>query len=84
MGNPEQTDRALQNLGIMLDGRNGMSAFERSHIEALVARGEELQNVEITRAPPNGPTPYTDELRRGHFTLRAFFVGEYTRAAVKI
>ena len=51
-------------------------------IEALVARGEDLRNVELTHLHSYGPTPYTDERWRGHFFLRALFVGENVREAV--
>lgn len=50
-------------------------------IEALVARGDELRDVEITHLHTYGPTPYTDERWRGHFTSRALFVGENIRPA---
>lgn len=50
-------------------------------IEALVARGDELRNVEIVHLHTYGPTPYTDERWDGHFRLRALFVGENVRAA---
>jgi len=50
-------------------------------IEALVARGEELRDIEITHLHTYGPTPYTDERWIGHFTLRALFVGENVRDA---
>lgn len=50
-------------------------------LEALVARGEELRGVEITHLHTYGPTPYTDACWAGHFTLRALFVSENTRAA---
>ena len=50
-------------------------------IEALVARGETLSDVEIVHLHTYGPTPYTDERWRGHFTLRALFVGENVRQA---
>ncbi len=50
-------------------------------IEALVARGETLSNVEIAHLHTYGPTPYTDERWRGHFLLRALFVGENVRQA---
>jgi acyl-CoA hydrolase len=51
-------------------------------LEALVARGETLRDVEITHLHTYGPTPYTDERWEGHFRLRALFVGANTRAAV--
>jgi acyl-CoA hydrolase len=50
-------------------------------LEALVARGDELRDVEITHLHTYGPTPYTDERWVGHFLLRALFVGENVREA---
>jgi 4-hydroxybutyrate CoA-transferase len=50
-------------------------------LDALVARGEELRDVEITHLHTYGPTPYTDPRWEGHFVLRALFVSENTRAA---
>jgi acyl-CoA hydrolase len=50
-------------------------------LEALVARGDELRDVEITHLHTYGPTPYTDERWDGHFLLRALFVGENVREA---
>src|SRR6266487_831230 len=60
----------------------GACATPTSLLEALVARGEELHNVELTHLHTYGPTPYTDERWRGHFSLRALFVGENIREAV--
>ncbi len=51
-------------------------------LEALVARGETLHDVEITHLHTYGPTPYTDARWEGHFRLRALFVSANTRAAV--
>ena len=59
----------------------GACATPTPLLEALVARGEDLYDVEITHLHTYGPTPYTDERWRGHFTLRALFVGENVRAA---
>jgi 4-hydroxybutyrate CoA-transferase len=59
----------------------GACATPTPLIEALVARGEELRDVEITHLHTYGPTPYTDERWRGHFSLRALFVGENVREA---
>jgi 4-hydroxybutyrate CoA-transferase len=59
----------------------GACATPTALIEALVARGEELRDVEITHLHTYGPTPYTDEHWRGHFSLRALFVGENVRKA---
>ena len=50
-------------------------------LEALVARGEELHDVEITHLHTYGATPYTDPRWAGHFALRALFVSENTRTA---
>lgn len=59
----------------------GACATPTPLIEALIARGEELRNVELTHLHTYGPTPYTDERWRGHFSLRALFVGENIREA---
>jgi len=59
----------------------GACATPTPLLEALVARGEDLYDVEITHLHTYGPTPYTDERWRGHFTLRALFVGENVREA---
>src|SRR6266446_3155931 len=59
----------------------GACATPTPLLEALVARGEELYDVEITHLHTYGPTPYTDERWQGHFTLRALFVGENVREA---
>src|SRR5579872_1855737 len=60
----------------------GACATPTPLIEALVARGEELCNVELTHLHTYGPAPYTDERWRRHFSLRALFVGENVREAV--
>src|SRR5690349_22786007 len=59
----------------------GACATPTPLIEALVARGEELRNVELTHLHTYGPAPYTNECWRGHFSLRALFVGENVREA---
>src|SRR5260370_32227570 len=51
-------------------------------IEALVARGEELRDVEILEFMSFGPSPHTDPRWVGHFHVRTVFVSESTRAAV--
>jgi len=51
-------------------------------IEALMARGEELRNVELVTALTIGPAPYTDPRWVGHFHVNACFVGASERAAV--
>lgn len=59
----------------------GASATPTPLLEALVRRGDELRDVELTHLHTYGPTPYTDERWKGHFALRALFVAENTRAA---
>ena len=51
-------------------------------IEALVARGEELRDVELLTTLPFGPAPYADLRWVWHFHVRTVFVGESERAAV--
>lgn len=60
----------------------GACATPTALLQALVERGPELREVEIVHLHTYGPTPYTDEQWAGHFTLRALFVAENTRAAV--
>ncbi|MBA3827133.1 MAG: acetyl-CoA hydrolase/transferase family protein [Ktedonobacterales bacterium] len=52
-------------------------------LAALVARGPELHDVEITHLHTYGPATYTDAEWAGHFHLRALFVADNTRAAVQ-
>jgi len=59
----------------------GACATPTPLLEALVARGEELHHVELTHLHTYGPTTYTDERWRGHFSVRALFVGENIREA---
>ena len=60
---------------------HGACATPAPLIDALVQRGPELRDVEITHLHTYGPTPYTDPHWTGHFTLRALFVAENTREA---
>src|SRR2546422_10600129 len=60
----------------------GMVVTPTPLIEALVARGEELRNVEIITALVIGPAPYTDPRWVGHFHVRTCFVSAFDRAAV--
>ena len=81
-----QWSTAREAVGVVQSGQRvfvqGACATPTALIEALVARGPELRNVEITHLHTYGPTPYTDEQWAGHFSLRALFVAENTRAAV--
>ena len=60
----------------------GACATPTALLDALVDRGPELRDVEIVHLHTYGPTPYTEERWAGHFSLRALFVAENTRAAV--
>ncbi len=51
-------------------------------IEALVARGEELRDVEILPTLSFGPVPYLDPRWKGHFGVNTIFVGASEREAV--
>jgi len=51
-------------------------------IEALVARGEELRDVEILPTLSFGPVPYLDPRWKGHFNVNTIFVGASEREAV--
>jgi 4-hydroxybutyrate CoA-transferase len=51
--------------------------------DALVERGSELRDVEITHLHTYGPAPYTDARWAGHFSTRALFVGENIREAAR-
>src|SRR5258708_16378878 len=51
-------------------------------MEALVARGEELQDVELLATLSFGPVPYTDPRWVGHFYVRSIFVGASEREAI--
>ncbi len=62
----------------------GACATPTPLLEALVARGDELRDVEITHLHTYGPTPYTDKQWEGHFSLRALFVGENVRNSANI
>jgi 4-hydroxybutyrate CoA-transferase len=77
---------ALEAVGLVQSGQRifvqGACATPTPLLEALVARGDELHNVEIMHLHTYGPTPYTDERWVGHFGLRTLFVAENTRLAV--
>lgn len=59
----------------------GACATPTPLLEALVERGEDLFDVEITHLHTYGPVHYTDERWKGHFSTRALFVGENMREA---
>ena len=60
----------------------GVSLTPMPLIEALVARGEELQDVELFSTLSCGPVPYTDPRWTGHFHVRTVFVGASGREAI--
>jgi 4-hydroxybutyrate CoA-transferase len=60
----------------------GMTLTPTPLIEALVARGEELHNVELYTALTFGPAPYTDPRWVGHFHVNACFVATSERPAI--
>lgn len=52
-------------------------------INALVARRDELENVEIAHMVPLAKAPYAEPEMEGHFIHNAMFVGGSTRATVE-
>jgi acyl-CoA hydrolase len=60
----------------------GMCSTPTPLVEALVAHGNKLSDVEIVQTLTMGPAPFTDEQWTGHFRLRTFFVSANVRAAV--
>ncbi len=57
-------------------------ATPRVLIDALVARGHELNDVEIVHMKTLGLTAYTDPEFEGHFRHRGLFLGDNVRTAV--
>jgi acyl-CoA hydrolase len=51
-------------------------------VDALVARSEELEDVEIVHLMLMGSARYTDEVMKGHFRHNGFFLGKNVRKAV--
>ena len=50
-------------------------------VDALVARYEELENVEIIHGMSPGPNAYVDAKYEGHFHHTSLFIGPKSRAA---
>ncbi len=77
---------AREAVGVVESGHRifvqGACATPTALLQALDERGHEFHGVEIVHLHTYGPTPYTDEKWAGHFSLRALFVAENTRAAV--
>lgn len=51
-------------------------------LDALVARAEELSDVEVVHLHTEGPGPHLDPDMAGHFRHRALFIGPNARRAV--
>jgi acetyl-CoA hydrolase len=60
----------------------GGCAVPRELVNALVARRDELSEVEIVHLHTEGPAPYVQPEMAGHFRHNALFVGNNTREAV--
>jgi acetyl-CoA hydrolase len=60
----------------------GGCAVPRELVSALVARRDELSDVEIVHLHTEGPAPYVAPEMAGHFRHNALFVGDNTREAV--
>ena len=60
----------------------GASATPHVLLDALVARGPELSDVEIVHLHTNGAAPHIDPEQAGHFFHRAFFIGANARQAI--
>jgi 4-hydroxybutyrate CoA-transferase len=61
----------------------GGAAVPQRLVDALVARADELRDVEILHVLTFGPAPYVDEKYAKSFRHRALFMGGNTRAAVQ-
>lgn len=61
---------------------HGISANPVQLLNAMVARHEELENVELIHLHTEGPAPYVEEKYRGSFFVNAMFVGANVREAV--
>ncbi|HHP7241164.1 MAG TPA: acetyl-CoA hydrolase/transferase family protein [Cyclobacteriaceae bacterium] len=62
---------------------HSVAAAPKILIDALVARKNELHNVELTHLHTETPAPYVDEEYDGHFFLRSLFVGANVRKATQ-
>jgi acetyl-CoA hydrolase len=58
------------------------TAFPLTLIEAMVARKEELQNVQLIHCLSVGKLPYLRPGMEGHFNHRSYFMGGEARTAV--
>ncbi|HKD76313.1 MAG TPA: hypothetical protein VKB76_12495, partial [Ktedonobacterales bacterium] len=60
----------------------GACATPTPLLETLVARQDDLRDVEIVHLHTYGPAPYVAPEAAGHFHLRSLFIAENVRAAV--
>jgi len=61
----------------------GGCAVPMALVEALMARRDELRDVEIVHLHTEGPAPYTQPVMSGHFRHNALFIGANVREAVR-
>lgn len=61
---------------------HGMAAAPQALIRAMVARADELRDVEIVQLHTEGPAPYADPEHAQSFRVNALFVGANVRKAV--
>ncbi len=61
---------------------HGMAAAPQALIRAMVARADELRDVEIVQLHTEGPAPYAEPQYAESFRVNALFVGANVRKAV--
>ncbi|MFN1835472.1 acetyl-CoA hydrolase/transferase family protein [Balneola sp. MJW-20] len=61
---------------------HAVAAAPQQLIKAMVARADELKNVEIIHLHTEGEAPYADPKFEGHFSINSLFVGANVRKAV--
>jgi len=61
---------------------HGVAATPHALLDALVARADELRDVEVTHLHTEGPAPYAAPEMAGHFRTNALFVGANVRRAI--
>jgi acyl-CoA hydrolase len=61
----------------------GGCAVPAALVDALMARRDELRDVEIVHLHTEGPAPYTRPEMEGHFRHNALFIGANVREAVR-
>lgn len=61
---------------------HGMAAYPQRLVDAMVARADRLQDVEVVHLHTEGRASYTEPRYRGSFFLNNFFIGGNVRTAV--